>query len=315
VVGGKQGHLSGAQALRDSSEKNMEKQQPWTIARLLEWTKDYFAKKGLEKPRLDAEVLLAHALGIDRISLYTGFEKIVDDKTLAQFREMVRRRAERCPVAYITGRKEFMSLTFEVSPDVLIPRPETEILVEKAIEAARGMESPAIADIGAGSGAIAVALAVNLPQARIFATDINDAALKIAQRNAVINGVEGKIKFLHGDMLEPLRAEGLAGKIDIIASNPPYVAETEWPGLMEDVRRYEPREALVSEGDPLKYYRVLAGGAGEMLAPPGCLMVEAGATRSAAVIALFKEAGLQSVESVKDYERIERVVIGRLLGR
>jgi len=289
----------------------MERQEPWTIARLLEWTKDYFAKKGLEKPRLDAEVLLAHVLGVDRISLYTGFEKIVDDKTLAQFREMVKRRAERCPVAYITGKKEFMSLTFEVTPDVLIPRPETEILVEKAIEAARETESPAIADIGTGCGAIAVALAVNLPKACVFAADLSDAALKVAQRNAFINGVDEKIKFLKGDMLEPLRAEGLAGKMDILVSNPPYVAESEWAGLMEDVRRYEPREALASEGDPLKHYRILAAGAGEILAPAGWLMVETGANRAAAVSDLFKKAGLQSVESVKDYEKIERVVVGR----
>jgi release factor glutamine methyltransferase len=289
----------------------MEKQEPWTIARLLEWTRDYFAKKGIEKPRLDAEVLLAHALGIERIHLYTGFDRTLEDRTLAEFRAMVKRRAEHCPVAYITGRKEFMSLTFEVTPDVLIPRPETEMLVEKATEAARGMESPVIADVGAGSGAIAVAVAVNLPKARVFATDASEAALKIAERNAERNSVKGRIKFVKGNMLEPLHTEGLAGKIDVLLSNPPYVAESEWKRLAEDVRLFEPREALVSEGDALKYYRVLALGAAEMLAAGGHVMVEVGAGRAEAVAGIFREAGLQDVKSEKDYAKIDRVVIGR----
>lgn len=304
--------LSGTgQTGRTGQTIDMEKQEAWTVARLLEWTRDYFAKKGIEKPRLDAEVLLAHALGIERIHLYTGFDRTLDDKTLSEFRAMVKRRAEHCPVAYITGRKEFMSLAFEVTPDVLIPRPETEMLVEKAIEAARGMEAPVVADSGAGSGAIAVAVAVNVPKARVFATDASDAALKVAERNASLNGVEGRIKFLRGEMLEPLKAEGIAGKIDLLLSNPPYVAESEWAGLPEDVRNFEPRVALVSEGDALKYYRVLAGGAAEMLAGGGYLMVEVGQNRAEGVRAIFAEAGLGKVETVKDYAKIERVVSGR----
>jgi release factor glutamine methyltransferase len=289
----------------------MGNEQPWTIARLLEWTREYFAKRGVEKPRLDAEVLLAHALGVDRVSLYTGFDRVVDEKALAQFREHVKRRAEGCPVAYITGRKEFMSLAFEVSPDVLIPRPATEILVEKAIEVAAAMASPTIADIGTGSGGIAVSAAVNVPHARVFATDVSEAALKIAERNAHVNGVQARVRFLLGHMLEPLRGEGLAGKIDLLLSNPPYVAESEWPNLMKDVREYEPRGALVSEGEPLRFYRALAGGAEEMLSPGGYLMVEVGAERAEAVAAIFADAGLCSVETIRDYERIERVVLGR----
>lgn len=288
----------------------MTKQEPWTIARLLEWTREYFARQGIEKPRLDAEVLLAHVLGLERIALYTGFDRVVDGDALARYRECVRRRADHCPAAYITGRREFMSLSFEVTPDVLIPRPETEFLVESAL-AARAGESAAIADIGTGSGAVAVSLAVKLPRAKIYATDISEAALKAAQKNAWLNGAEGRIKFLQGDMLAPLEAEGLTGRIDLLLSNPPYVAEEEWPNLMRDVRDYEPRAALVSEGDPLKYYRVLAGGAREFLAPGGRLMVEVGAGRAGAVKDVFANAGLRDVEGVRDYEKIERVIIGR----
>lgn len=289
----------------------MQNQKPWTIQRLLDWTKEYFADKGIEKPRLDAEILLAHVLGIERIALYTGYERVVDENTLAQFREMVKRRAERCPVAYVTGRKEFMSLEFEVTPDVLIPRPETEILVEKAVEAARGIESPLIADVGTGSGAIAVAVAVKVPAAQLFATDASEAALEVARGNAFRNGVDARIKFLKGDMLSPLREEGLAGKLNLILSNPPYVSQEEWPTLMDNVRLHEPQAALLSEGDPLKFYRALAEGAREMLAAGGRLMVEVGAKRAAAVMALFEKAGLEGVKSEKDYERIERVVVGR----
>jgi len=284
----------------------MPEEQPWTIAALLEWTRQYFARKEIEKPRLDAEVLLAHVLGIERIALYTGFERVVKGDFLARYRECVKQRAEHCPVAYITGRKEFMSLTFEVSPDVLIPRPETELLVERALMARH--EPSIIVEIGTGSGNIAVALAVKLPQAEIIATDISEAALRVARRNARLNGVDSKIRFIHGDMLAPVTAEGLTGRVDVLVSNPPYVAEEEWANLMSDVRDYEPRPALVSGKDPLKYYRVLARGAPEALSPGGRLMVEVGADRAEAVGKLFEDSGLRRIEYVKDYEGIDRVI-------
>ncbi len=288
----------------------MPTEQPWTIARLLEWTREHFARKGMEKPRLDAEVLLAHVLGVERIALYTDFDSVVEDDVLARFRECVKKRASHCPVAYITGRKEFFSLTFGVSPDVLIPRPETEFLVEKALALAREHESPTIVDIGTGSGNIAVSLAVKLPDARVIATDLSDAALTIARKNARLNAVEGGILFLKGDMLEPVVAEGVTGEVDLLLSNPPYVAEDEWPGLMSDVRDFEPRAALVSEGDPLRYYRILAGAAQDMLAAGGYLMVEVGAERARGVKKLFQDAGLRGIDCVKDYEGINRVIMG-----
>ncbi|GAG11493.1 unnamed protein product, partial [marine sediment metagenome] len=234
----------------------------WTIGKLIQWTQDYFAGKGIASPRLEAEILLAHALGLKRIELYTGYNRAVPEEKRAGFRDMVRRRARHCPTAYIVGRREFMSLEFRITPDVLVPRPETEFLVEGVLERAPDRSAELlIADIGTGSGCICVSLATRLGKARFIATDISEAALAVARENAERHGVAGRITFLKGDMLEPLAKKGFEGGINFLLSNPPYVSEEEWPGLMPEVRDYEPKVALLaSGGDALRYYRAIADG-------------------------------------------------------
>src|SRR5262245_21660760 len=176
----------------------------WTIGRLLDWTARYLAEKGSEFPRLDAEVLLAHALGCKRIDLYTRYDESASEQGRAAYRDLIRRRVEGCPVAYLVGRTEFFSLAFEVGPDVLIPRPDTECLVVECLSLAKEMPRPRIVDIGTGSGAIAVAMAHQHPGAVVTATDLSAKALAIATRNAARNGVAGRVRFLQGDLFKAI---------------------------------------------------------------------------------------------------------------
>jgi release factor glutamine methyltransferase len=237
--------------------------ESWTVLRLLTWTTDYLKSHGSDSPRLDAEVLLAHARDCERIMLYAAFDEVVSDEIRASFREFVKRRGEGAPVAYLVGKREFYSLSFRVTPDVLIPRPETEFVVVAALDAIKGsgfrvqgseaaavqnpkskiQNSPLVADVGTGSGAIAVAIAKHAPNCHIVATDISPAALAVAKENATVHHVEDRIEFIEGDLLAPLSA---VAKFSVIASNPPYVAAKELDTLARDVRDHEPRQALVA---------------------------------------------------------------------
>jgi release factor glutamine methyltransferase len=223
------------------------KEQPWTVLRLLEWTTEFFRKRGSDSPRLDAEVLLAHARDCSRIELYTAFGDEPSEEQRMAFRELVRRRGEGMPVAQLVGYREFYSLRFRVSEDVLIPRPETEHLVIEALDCAKRMrvaDRPLqIADIGTGSGAIAVAIARHLPGAEITAVDRSPAALRIAAWNAQQHGVGERIRFLESDLLA---AVDTPAQFDILCSNPPYVSESEYAELSPTVRDFEPKEALLA---------------------------------------------------------------------
>jgi release factor glutamine methyltransferase len=215
----------------------------WTVGRLLTWTTGYLKQQGGESPRLDAEVLLAHARQTERISLYTSFDEVVDEIVRGRFRELVKRRAAGCPVAYLVGHREFYSLSFEVTPDVLIPRPETEFLVMSALDWAKAQDPDRawrVLEVGTGSGVIAVCLAKYLPQAQIVATDISAAALQIARRNAQRHNVVDRIQFVEQDLAT---ADHLAN-CDMLVSNPPYVAQAEAAGLTREVRDHEPHTAL-----------------------------------------------------------------------
>lgn len=216
--------------------------ETWTIGRLLTWTADYLKKQGADSPRLDAEVLLAFARGCQRIELYTAFGEIADEKLRGQFRELVRQRALGKPVAYLVGRREFYSISFRVTPDVLIPRPETEFVVIEVLDRIKGLGEAAVADIGTGSGAIAVSVAKHAPRARVTAVDLSPAALEVARRNIADQGVGDRVECLQGDLLEPLPA---GSQFDVIASNPPYVSDAEYAGLAREVKDHEPRLALV----------------------------------------------------------------------
>ena len=223
------------------------KEDPWTVLRLLEWTTEFFQKRGSDSPRLDAEVLLAHARECSRIELYTAFGEEPDEEQRIAFREMVRRRGEGMPVAQLVGYREFYSLRFRVNEDVLIPRPETEHLVVEALDCAKALKIAdrqlLIADIGTGSGAIAVSIARHLGNAEITAVDRSAAALKIAVWNAEQHDVSDKIRFVESDLLAAIEAPQ---QFDIICSNPPYVSDSEFDELSPTVRDFEPKEALVS---------------------------------------------------------------------
>jgi len=283
--------------------------EPWTIGRLLTWTQEYLASHGAESPRLDAEVLLAEALGCQRIDLYTRFDDVPDEGPRGRFRELVRRRAEHVPVAYLVGRREFYSLAFRVTPDVLIPRPETELLVVAALDLARQCgngRAAAICDVGTGSGAIAVAVAKHLPAARVTAVDCSRAALAVARENAERHGVAGRIEFVESDLLDGLPADA---SFDLVLSNPPYVGESEWSALMPEVRDHEPRTALIAGSRGTEVIERLLPQAAARLRSGGHLVMEISPMIHEAVCRLIEAVGaFGPVETVKDLARLPRVV-------
>lgn len=261
---------------------------------------------GVESPRLDAELLLAHVLNMNRAALFAWPERRLTLKELTRYRDLVARRAAREPLAYILGYREFFGLDFEVGPDVLIPRPETELLVEQALRLARVRPSPVrIADVGAGSGAIAVALAVHLPEAIVFALDRSPAALAVTARNAGRHGVSERIHLRLGDLLEPL-----SETLDLIVANLPYVTTAEWETLPPEIRDHEPRSALDGGPDGLSFIRRLLETAAPHLRPDGAILVEIGAGQGQSVLDLAARHFPQArVELVRDYAGLDRVVI------
>jgi len=279
----------------------------WTVGRLLNWTTDWLGTKGSDSPRLDAEVLLAHVRGCPRIALYTAFDTPVDEATRGRFRELVKRRSEGEPVAYLVGSREFFSLPFKVTPAVLVPRPETEGLVVRVLDICRPQAAPRIIDVGTGSGAIAIALAKHLPKATIAASDISSAALAVARENAARHGVADRITFIECDLLADPKA---AGPWDVIVSNPPYIREDEFESLPRDVRLHEPKSALVSGPTGVEAITRLAAMAVERLAPAGWLIIEIG-PQAAAEAALAAQAGLSPAATIPDLAGLPRIVQAR----
>lgn len=281
----------------------------WTVGRLLTWTTDWLGAKGADSPRLDAEVLLAHVRGCPRIALYTAFDQPVADAERTRFRELVKRRGEGEPVAYLVGTREFFSLPFAVTPDVLVPRPETEGLVVRALDLCKAAAAPRIVDVGTGSGAIVVALARHLPKATLLATDISSAALAVARSNAERHGVADRIEFVEGDLLSDPRA---GGPWDVIVSNPPYVRDDEFAALPRDVREHEPRGALVAGPTGVELVTRLAAEAASRLVAGGWLLVEIGPTVAAAAeAALAAQPGLTAEPTLKDHAGLARIVQAR----
>jgi release factor glutamine methyltransferase len=271
---------------------------------------------GIDTGFLDAEVLLCHVLGATREQIVLAASAPLSDSELRAYEALLSRRLAREPTAYITGMREFWSLDFHVAPDVLIPRPETELLVETALRLALELGSNQllrIVDVGTGSGAIAVALASELADAEIFAIDLSAAALAVAKGNALRNHVAGKIKFVQGDLLAALQVNQ---QIDLIVSNPPYIRRADIDALEPEVRRWEPRSALDGGWDGLHYYRRIAPEAFHYLRPNGAVVVEIGAGMGEAVAALFKDiAGSAEVKIHHDYAGNERVVAARKIAR
>jgi release factor glutamine methyltransferase len=246
---------------------------PWTIGRLLSWTAQFLGQKGSESARLDAEVLLAHALGCKRIDLYTRHEEEAPEEGRQKFRDLIRRRVEGCPVAYLVGRKEFFSLPFEVGPGVLIPRPDTECVVDECLRLAKPMAEPRVLDVGTGSGCLAVAVAHHHKRAKVTAIDLSPEALKVASANAARHGVGERIRFLQGDLFSPLGADE---RFDFILSNPPYIPHGDIARLPIGVRDYEPHLALDGGPDGYAILDRLLASAPKFLEPGGHLIVEIG---------------------------------------
>ena len=282
----------------------------WTIGSILSWTQGYFTEKGIETPRLDAEVLLSHVLGKERIYLYVHFDEPLEKEELAAFRKAVAERARRVPTAYITGRREFMGLDFAVSRATLIPRPDTEILVEAAIErlgrlAENGRTSLRFADIGTGTGAIALSVLKYVSEdVAADAVDISGAALAVARENAERLGLSARVHFYEGDLLAPLSHAAY----DAILSNPPYIPDADVERLAPEVRSYEPMTALKGGADGMDFYARLVEAAPQHLLAGGFLAVEAGSGQAQKIRALAKEPW-GDVEILPDLAGIERVVV------
>jgi release factor glutamine methyltransferase len=278
----------------------------WTIQALLAWTTRFFESKGIEGARLDAELLLAHALGWRRIELYARIDHVPAAERLARFREMVKARGERVPAKYLIGESEFYSMPLAVSERVLIPRPETEVLVERALAVIPEDEEAAAADLGTGSGAIAIAVAARRARARLVATDLSPEALAVARANAERHGLGARIEFRQGDWFAALEAGRL---FDAILSNPPYVAAADLARAMPEVRDREPRIALDGGPDGLNALRLLVAGGADWLKDAGWLIVEVGAGQAQAVAELARQAGRYGeVQVAKDFAGIDRIV-------
>ena len=293
-----------------TTDANPADDSRWTVQRVLDWTAGHLESRGCDSPRLDAEILLAHARGCDRVQLYTQYAEELTADQRSRMRDLVPRRADRVPVAYLVGHREFFSLDFRVTPDVLIPRPDTETLVVELLERARGMQSPQILDVGVGSGCIAVAAAVNLPAARVTAIDVSEAALAVARENAETHGVANRVTFLHGDLFAPLDGDQ---RFDFVVSNPPYVADAEVDELEPEVSRHEPRLALVAGDDGLDVIRRLISEAPAHLNVGGCLMMEISPEQSEPVRDLLVQtSAFSDITVARDLARSDRAVIAML---
>ena len=290
----------------------MTQTEPWTVGRLLTWTVDYLEQHGGESPRLDAEVLLAEARGCDRIDLYTAFNETTDDRTRTAFRELVRRRADGVPVAYLVGRREFYSLSFRVTPAVLIPRPETELVVVALLDLVKASgrsESVSIADIGTGSGAIAIAVAKHCQPCHITAIDISQAALDVATENVADHGVEDCVEPALGDLLADVPVDR---SFDYIVSNPPYVRADEFDGLAREVKDHEPHTALVAGPCGTEVIEPLVAQAAERLRPGGWLVMELSPMIAEAVEEILStHGGFGQITVLKDTAGLARVVQAR----
>ncbi len=279
---------------------------PWTVRRLLAWTVDFFQKKAaIDSPQKEARLLLAHVLGVRPIEVIARSDDEPTDDEKARFRDLIKRRVDGTPAAYLTGTRDFYMLTFEVTPAVLIPRPDTETLVVAAVDFSKLKPGARVLDLGTGSGCVAVSLAHQNKGTTVAAVDISPAALEVARRNAARHGVADRVSFHEGDWLAAVPA---GDGFDLIVSNPPYIAPDEFAALDPGVRDHEPRLALDGGPDGLTFYRRLAADGPAQLADGGRAMVEVGHTQAAAVRELFQAAGWSPGPTYKDLASIDRVV-------
>lgn len=285
----------------------------WTIQKLLNWVAEYLKNKGIDSPRLSAELLLSHILGLKRIELYTQFEKIVTKEQLDRLHDLVERAGKHEPIAYLAGKTEFYSLELDITADCMIPRPETELLAERAIEFLRTRNGKQfVCDLCTGSGCIAVAIARNFPDCRIIATDICDTALSVAARNIEKHGLKERVKLLCGDLFDPIVPQIDVEKFDLIVCNPPYVSAAEFEKLDRNVKDYEPKLALFAGDDGLDIYRRIIGRVGQFLKPDAALMLEIGYEQGQVVRELLEQVKIFAEITIeKDFHSNDRIVIAK----
>jgi release factor glutamine methyltransferase len=283
-----------------------EAPQSWTIGSLVKWATDDFQARGIESPRLDAELIVAHALSIPRMQVIIDAQRPLADAELAKLRALVKRRRAREPMAYLLGQREFYGRAFKVDKRVLVPRPDTETLVDVALERTRACSmSMRLLDLCTGSGCVAITLARERPTSRVTATDVSADALEVARGNAQRLGAYN-VAFALGDLYAPVTG----ARFDVITANAPYIATAELATLMPDVRDFEPRLALDGGADGLDLVRRIVDGAPSVLVPGGVLALEVGAGEAPLVAALLSEHGYEAIDVRRDYGKIERVVSG-----
>ena len=281
-------------------------EQPWTVRRVLGWTTQHFEKLGLDSPRLTAELLLAHLLHISRVRLYTDLERPLEASELAAYRGLIARRAAGEPTSYLTGSREFYGRTFAVDARVLVPRPETELLVEAVLQAFPRDAEVRVLDLCTGSGCVGITLALERPRARVLATDASPGAVEVARANAAALGPADRFEARLGDLLAPVEGEP---PFDVVVANPPYVPTGELPTLSPEVRR-EPPLALDGGADGLDVVRRIAEEAPRRLVPGGLLALEIGDGQGPAVHSLLEAAGYGSVRIERDLARHDRLALG-----
>jgi release factor glutamine methyltransferase len=288
---------------------------PWTVRRILEWTSGFFARKNVDPARLSAELILAHVLNVPRIKLYTDYERPLSEKELAACRELVRRAGEQEPIAYLTGKAHFFNLEFDVTRDVLIPRPDTETLVENVLQFVRhqgGFEAPRVLDLCTGSGCIAAAIAHNLKTAVVTATDLSSAAVAIARRNIERLGLSGRVLVEEGDLFEPLARMVDVQPFNLIVSNPPYIPTAQIESLDRSVREYEPIEALDGGLDGLVIHRKILSEAPHRLAPGGRIYLEIAFDQADLAQQVASEyPPFDEIQILKDFGGRDRVLTAR----
>jgi release factor glutamine methyltransferase len=310
--------------------------QDWTIQKLLNWVSNYLSEKGVDSPRFSAELLLSHVLEMKRIELYTHFDRHVSKDNLDRLHNLVKRAGQHEPVAYLTGKTEFYSLELNVTPGCMIPRPETELLVQKAIEFLRarpvrnstmrkitqkeGISNGArtgpqlVCDLCTGCGCIAVAIAKNFPDAQIFATDISDAALNVAAENLEKYKLQEQVTLLRGDLFDAFVPQLDVNRFDLIVCNPPYVSSAEFEKLEKNIKDYEPKSALLAGNNGLDVYRRIVEKVDQFLKPDAALMLEIGYAQGLPVKELLEQSGaFADVRIEKDFHNNDRIMVIRTL--
>jgi release factor glutamine methyltransferase len=282
----------------------------WTVSSVLNWTTNYFEQSNIESARLEAEILLANVLNCKRLDLNIKNDSVIGKEALETFKGFIKVRKSRKPLSYILGGQEFMGLEFKVNENTLIPRPETEILVEEVLELIKDIKDPVVFDVCTGSGNIAVSIAKLSKAKTVYALDVSNEALAVCWENIASNSLAGKMVMRQGDMFDAVKNESLEGKVDIIVSNPPYIAEVEFSSLAPEIA-FEPRLALYGGKDGLDFYKRLAKESKNFLKPGGFVAVELNSNKSKETADIFKNEGYKVIKIKKDYGGLDRVLISQ----